>query len=54
MSRIATPNKNTIFTFLVCGKSRTKFIDILVKGSLGTFKGVYNPVGCDLDLVLCL
>ena len=35
---------------LVSGKPRTKSIDMSVQGSLGTFKGVYNPLGCDLDL----
>ena len=41
---------NFLPNLLVCSNPRTKFIDILVQGLLGTFKGVYNRFGCDLDL----
>ena len=46
---MSTTIKILSLPFLVCHKPRTKFIDILVQDSLGTFKEVYNSFGCDLD-----
>ena len=47
---LSTTTKILFLPFLVCGRPRTKSIDILVQHLLGTFKIVYNSFGCDLDL----
>jgi len=39
--------------FLDLGKPKTKSIEILTQGALGTGRGVYNPCGKTLDLA-CL